>query len=154
MTKEQRTKALRRHREAESSSSKWSSKVMRLFTMYSDMQMGLGSESSFQDEVPKFMGMPLYALKDYKEEEVKTDLTEEEVFRANSLASGRGSMSSMGSLSSMPQGRKGSIAELSGVPGRSRARSRSQSRSRVGGSRDGASKTRLNSHHVNPVGWS
>ena len=24
------------------------------------------------------MGMPLYALKDYKEEEVKTDLTEEE----------------------------------------------------------------------------
>ena len=40
MTKEQRTKALRRHREAESSSSKWSSKVMRLFTMYSDMQMG------------------------------------------------------------------------------------------------------------------
>ena len=100
------------------------------------------------------MGMPLYALKDYKEEEVKKDLTEEEVFRANGLASGRGSMSSMGSLSSMPQGRKGSISELSGVPGRSRARSRSQSRNRVSGSRDGASKTRLNSHHVNPVGWS
>ena len=46
LTKEQRTKALRRHREAESSSSKWSSKVMRLFTMYFDMQMGLGSECS------------------------------------------------------------------------------------------------------------
>jgi len=130
MTKEQRTKALRRHREAETT--KWSSK----------------------DEVPKFMGMPLYALKDYKEEEVKKDLTEEEVFRANGLASGRGSMSSMGSLSSMPHGRRGSISELSGVPGRSRARSRSQSRNRVSGSRDGASKTRLNSHHVNPVGWS
>ena len=118
------------------------------------MILDTGPQLFSQDEVPKFMGMPLYALKDYKEEELKKDLTEEEVFRANGLASGRGSMSSMGSLSSMPHGRKGSISELSGVPGRSRARSRSQSRSRVSGSRDGASKTRLNSHHVNPVSWS
>ena len=80
------------------------------------------------------MGMPLYALKDYKEEKVEDalflllppdpqgieDLTEEEVFRANSLASGRGSMSA--SLDRMPQGRRTSISDLSGVPGRSRAR--------------------------------
>ena len=150
MTKEQRTKALRRHRDAETNNTKWSSKVLISVSPFCRLNMS----RLLQDEVPKFMGMPLYALKDYKEEEVKKDLTEEEVFRANGLASGRGSMSSMGSLSSMPHGRRGSISELSGVPGRSRARSRSQSRTRVSGSRDGASKTRLNSHHVNPVSWS
>lgn len=125
MTKEQRTRACQSHSRA--AQSKWSSK----------------------DEVPKFMGMPLYALKDYKEEKLKEDLTEEEVFRLNSGMGGkRGSMSSMsGSLDRMPQGRRGSIADLNGVPGRGvRNRSRSQSRSR-----DGGSKSRLNTHHVNPV---
>lgn len=41
---------------------------------------------SSKDEVPKFMGMPLYALKDYKEEVVHQpeNLTEEEVFYRNS----------------------------------------------------------------------
>ena len=100
MTKEQRSRALHRHRAAEANQ-KWSSK----------------------DEVPKFMGMPLYALKDYKEEKLKEDLTEEEVFRANGMGGKRGSLSSMaGSLDRMPHGRRGSISDLAGVPGRMRNR--------------------------------
>merc|ERR1719228_1583859 len=102
------------------------------------------SKWSSKDEVPKFMGMPLYALKDYKEEKMPEDLTEEEVFRLNSgLGGKRGSLSSMaGSLDRIPQGRRGSIAELNGIPGRGvRNRSRSQSRSR-----DGGSKSKLNVH--------
>lgn len=37
--------------------------------------------------MPKFMGMPLYGLKDYKEEKIKEDLTEDEVFYLNGLGS-------------------------------------------------------------------
>ena len=33
------------------------------------------------------MGMPLYGLKDYKEEKIKEDLTEDEVFYLNGLGS-------------------------------------------------------------------
>jgi len=125
MTKEQRSRATKCH--SKDAQTKWSSK----------------------DEVPKFMGMPLYGLKDYKEEKLKEDLTEEEVFRLNSGMGGkRGSLSSMaGSLDRIPQGRRGSIAELNGIPGRGvRNRSRSQSRSR-----DGGSKSKLNVHHIHPV---
>jgi len=128
MTKEQRSRACRAHKTTDTS--KWSSK----------------------DEVPKFMGMPLYALKDYKEETVKDDLTEEEVFRMNSgMAGKRGSMSSMvASLDRIPQGRKGSISDLNGVPGRMRNRSRSQSRTRLD-SKEGGSKNKLNTHHSKPI---
>ena len=44
-------------------------------------------KSALQDDVPKFMGMPLYGLKDYKEEKIKEDLTEDEVFYLNGLGS-------------------------------------------------------------------
>ena len=91
--------------------------------------------------------MPLYGLntKEYKEEKLKEDLTEEEVFYLNGLGGSR--MSSMSSMTSMERlkGRRSSLAELRAGP---RARSRSQSKSRIG-SRDGLGKNKLN--HVNPV---
>ena len=45
--------------------------------------------------MPKFMGMPLYGLnmKEYKEEKIKEDLTEEEVFYLNGLGARRSSSS-------------------------------------------------------------
>jgi len=104
---------------------------------------------SSKDEVPKFMGMPLYALKDYKEEKMKEDLTEEEVLSLNSSGGLGGKRSSLASLGQLPvglaRGRQGSISDMRG-----RARSRSQSRQRLqGGSREGiASRSR---NHVNPV---
>ena len=98
------------------------------------------------------MGMPLYGLntKDYKEEKLKEDLTEEEVFYLNGLGGKRPSMSSMSNMSNMTsmerlKGRKNSLADIRAGP---RARSRSQSKSRIG-SRDGIGKNKLN--HVNPV---
>ena len=94
--------------------------------------------------MPKFMGMPLYGLKDYKEEKIKEDLTEEEVFHLNGLGARRSSVSLHNSgLGLRAGGRKGSITDIKG-----RARSRSASRSRLA-SKDGISKNRLN--HVNPV---
>ena len=70
------------------------------------------------------MGMPLYGLntKEYKEEKLKEDLTEEEVFYLNGLGGSR--MSSMSSMTSMERlkGRRSSLAELRSGP---RARSRS-----------------------------
>ena len=90
------------------------------------------------------MGMPLYGLntKEYKEEKLKEDLTEEEVFYLNGL--GGSKMSSMTSMERLKE-RRSSLAELRSGP---RARSRSQSKSRIG-SRDGLGKNKLN--HVNPV---
>merc|ERR1711872_1155174 len=81
---------------------------------------------SSKDEVPKFMGMPLYALKDYKEEKIKDDLTEEEVFHLNSLGAKRNSVSSMSSMDKLVRGRQGSITDMRGpVRGRSRSQSKS-----------------------------
>jgi len=104
---------------------------------------------SSKDDVPRFMGMPLYGLntKEYKEEKLKEDLTEEEVFYLNGLGGSRPSMSSMASMSSMERlkGRRTSLADIRAGP---RARSRSQSKSRIA-SRDGIGKNKLN--HVNPV---
>ena len=90
------------------------------------------------------MGMPLYGLntKEYKEEKVKEDLTEEEVFYLNGL--GGRSMASMTSMERL-KGRRSSLADMRAGP---RARSRSQSKSRIG-SKDGIGKNKLN--HVNPV---
>ena len=42
------------------------------------MYIQLSHSNIFQDDVPKFMGMPLYGLRDVKEEKIKEDLTEEE----------------------------------------------------------------------------
>ena len=90
--------------------------------------------------------MPLYGLntKDYKEEKLKEDLTEEEVFYLNGLGGKRPSLSSMTSMERL-KGRRSSLADIRAGP---RARSRSQSKSRIG-SRDGIGKNKLN--HVNPV---
>ena len=91
------------------------------------------------------MGMPLYGLnmKEYKEEKLKEDLTEEEVFYLNGMGGKRPSLASMSNLPSMERlkGTRSSLADT-----RLRARSRSQSRT---GSREGGGKNRLN--HVNPV---
>merc|ERR1711936_234438 len=83
---------------------------------------------SSKDDVPKFMGMPLYGLymKEYKEEKLKEDLTEEEVFYLNGLGGSRPSMSSMSSMERL-KGRRTSLADIRAGP---RARSRSQSKSR------------------------
>ena len=91
------------------------------------------------------MGMPLYGLnlKEYKEE-LKEDLTEEEVFYLNGMGGKRPSLSSMTSMERL-RGTRSSLADIRAGP---RARSRSQSKSRVG-SKDGLGKNRLN--HVNPV---
>jgi len=106
------------------------------------------SKWSSKDEVPKFMGMPLYALKDYKEEKIKEDLTEEEVFYLNGMGAKRNSMSmsAMSSMDRLARGRQGSITDM---PRTGRGHSRSQSRPRINSSRDGGGKNRLN--HVNPV---
>ena len=101
---------------------------------------------AYQDDVPKFMGMPLYALKDYKEEKIKEDLTEEEVFYMNGLGAKRNSMSTMSSMDKLVRGRQGSITDVRGM---GRGRSRSQSKTRINGSKDGGGKNRLN--HVNPI---
>ena len=97
-----------------------------------------------QDDVPRFMGMPLYGLKDVKEQEkIKEDLTEEEVFHLNGLGNRRSSISlNNAGLGLRASGRKGSITDMKG-----RARSRSASRSKI--NRDVVSKNRLN--HANPV---
>jgi len=100
---------------------------------------------SSKDDVPKFMGMPLYALKDYKEEKIKEDLTEEEVFYMNGMGGKRNSISSMSSMDKLARGRHGSITDIRGG---GRNRSRSQSRTRLTGSREGG-KNKLN--HVNPI---
>jgi len=104
------------------------------------------SKWSSKDDVPKFMGMPLYALKDYKEEKIKEDLTEEEVFYMNGLGAKRNSMSTMSSMDKLVRGRQGSITDVRGM---GRGRSRSQSKTRINGSKDGGGKNRLN--HVNPI---
>jgi len=78
---------------------------------------------SAQDDVPKFMGMPLYALKDYKEEVVDDAA---EVGQSSTSGKSRGPRNG-----SLTRGRAGSIAELNTVRPLGRARSRSQSRSRV-----------------------
>ena len=97
--------------------------------------------------MPKFMGMPLYGLKDYKEEKLKEDLTEEEVFYMNGLGARRTSMASMNNVTGL-KGRS-SLMDVKGT-GQGRARSRSQSKSRLGSrSLDGVSKNKLN--HINPV---
>jgi len=107
---------------------------------------------SSKDEVPKFMGMPLYALKDYKEEKIKEDLTEEEVFHLNSLGAKRNSVSSMSSMDKLVRGRQGSITDMRG-PVRGRSRSQSKSRIAINGNKEPSSnssgKNRLN--HVKPV---
>ena len=127
------------------SENKWTSKVRATtFPLLSRL-----SHSDFlntQDDVPRFMGMPLYGLntKEYKEEKVKEDLTEEEVFYLNGLGAARASMSSLSSMERLKE-RRSSLAELRAGP---RNRSRSQSKSRVG-SKDGIGKNKLN--HVNPV---
>ena len=91
------------------------------------------------------MGMPLYGLnmKEYKEEKLKEDLTEEEVFYLNGMGGKRPSLASVSSMSSMERlrGTRSSLADC-----RMRARSRSQSRT---GSKDGRGKNKLN--HVSPV---
>jgi len=105
------------------------------------------SKWSSKDEMPKFMGMPLYGLKDYKEEKLKEDLTEEEVFYLNGLGARRSSMASMNNVTGL-KGRS-SLMDVKGT-GQGRARSRSQSKSRLGSrSLDGVSKNKLN--HINPV---
>merc|ERR1711936_573194 len=83
------------------------------------------SKWSSKDDVPKFMGMPLYGLKDYKEEKIKEDLTEEEVFYMNGMGGKRNSISSMSSMDKLARGRHGSITDIRGG---GRNRSRSQSR--------------------------
>lgn len=107
---------------------------------------------SSKDEVPKFMGMPLYALKDYKEEKIKEDLTEEEVFYMNGLGAKRNSLSTMSSMDRLVRGRQGSITDMRGS-GRGRSRSQSKSRIAINGSKEpssnGGGKNRLN--HVKPV---
>jgi len=108
---------------------------------------------SSKDEVPKFMGMPLYALKDYKEEKVPDDLHEDEVMYLNGMGGKRGSMSSMSQgVDRLVRGRQGSISDVRGT-GRARSRSQSRSRVAINGNRDpsaaGGSKSRLN--HVRPV---
>ena len=128
-----------------SSENKWSSKVISQHTL----QLSQLSHSDFlniKDDVPRFMGMPLYGLntKEYKEEKLKEDLTEEEVFYLNGVGGSRANMSSMTSMERL-KGRRSSLAELRAGP---RARSRSQSKSRIG-SREGLGKNKLN--HVNPV---
>ena len=93
--------------------------------------------------MPKFMGMPLYGYKKEVKEEIKEDLTEEEVFHLNGLGNRRSSISLNNSgLGLRASGRKGSITDMKG-----RARSRSASRNKI--NRDVASKNRLN--HINPV---
>jgi len=86
-----------------------------------------------QDEIPKFMGMPLYALKDYKKEEAAAAVVEEVPEAAGPR---RGSLSTH-----RAGGRQGSISDLNIVRPLGRARSRSQSRSRMGSS---TSKNSLN----------
>jgi len=105
---------------------------------------------SSKDDVPRFMGMPLYGLntKEYKEEKLKEDLTEEEVFYLNGLGGKRPSMSSMSSMERL-KGRKSSLADIRAQG--PRARSRSQSRSRLGTSRDGLTGGKNKLNHVNPV---
>ena len=94
------------------------------------------------------MGMPLYGLKDYKEEKIKDDLTEEEVFYLNGV-NNRRSSSSLMNMTNVPGLRGHSRSSLGDMKGSGpRARSRSQSKSRIG-SKDGVSRNRLN--HVNPV---
>ena len=91
------------------------------------------------------MGMPLYGLKDYKEEKLKEDLTEEEVFYLNGLGARRTSMASMNSnMDRVRPGQRSSGADLKNTGHRNRSRSASRL-----GSRDGVSKNRLN--RVNPV---
>ena len=99
------------------------------------------------------MGMPLYALKDYKEEKVPDDLHEDEVMYLNGMGGKRGSMSSMSQgVDRLVRGRQGSISDVRGT-GRARSRSQSRSRVAINGNRDpsatGGSKNRLN--HVRPV---
>lgn len=85
------------------------------------------------DEVPKFMGMPLYALRDYKEEAVPDD----PYATPDTATATPASLSKRGSLAG---GRQGSISDLSLVRPLGRARSRSVSRSRAGST----SKSSLN----------
>ena len=82
---------------------------------------------SQQDDIPKFMGMPLYALKDYKEEPTTTNVSE-----STDISGGSGGRSGVRSGSLTRRGRTGSIAELNAVRPLGRARSRSVSRSRGG----------------------
>ena len=106
-------------------------------------QVQLSHSNFFQDDVPKFMGMPLYGLRDVKEEKIKEDLTEEEVFHLNGLGNRRSSISLNNTgLGLRASGRKGSITDMKG-----RARSRSASRTKI--NRDVVSKNRLN--HASPV---
>jgi len=101
------------------------------------------SKWSSKDDVPKFMGMPLYGYKKEVKEEIKEDLTEEEVFHLNGLGNRRSSISLNNTgLGLRASGRKGSITDMKG-----RARSRSASRNKI--NRDVVSKNRLN--HINPV---
>ena len=98
------------------------------------------------------MGMPLYALKDYKEEKIKEDLTEEEVFYMNGLGAKRNSLSTMSSMDRLVRGRQGSITNMRGS-GRGRSRSQSKSRIAINGNKEpssnGGGKNRLN--HAKPV---
>ena len=94
-----------------------------------------------QDEVPKFMGMPLYGLQGKSEEKLKEDLTEEEVFYLNGLGARRTSMTSMNNMDRL-RGRS------SGTDLKNTGRNRSRSASRIN-SKDGISKNRLN--HINPI---
>jgi len=107
---------------------------------------------SSKDDMPKFMGMPLYGLnmKEYKEEKIKEDLTEEEVFYLNGLGARRSSSSlvNIAGSSGMRAPGRSSLADVKST-GMTRARSRSQSKSRMNASSSGASKSKLN--HINPV---
>merc|ERR1711936_399596 len=82
---------------------------------------------SSKDDVPKFMGMPLYGLnmKEYKEEKLKEDLTEEEVFYLNGMGGKRPSLSSMSNMDRL-RGTRSSLADIrtSGLRARSRSHSR------------------------------
>ena len=134
-------------RSVRSSENKWSSKVSQGFLNTFLTQTDF---LNIKDDVPRFMGMPLYGLntKEYKEEKLKEDLTEEEVFYLNGLGGKRPSMSSMSSMERL-KGRKSSLADIRAQG--PRARSRSQSRSRLGTSRDGLTGGKNKLNHVNPV---
>jgi len=130
----------------------WKDPVTNLSRRTCSKHKATENKWSSKDEVPKFMGMPLYALKDYKEEKIKDDLTEEEVFHLNSLGAKRNSISTMSSMDKLVRGRQGSITDMRGS---TRGRSRSQSKSRIAingtkePSSNGGGKSRLN--HVKPV---
>lgn len=107
---------------------------------------GQQSKWSSKDEVPKFMGMPLTALRGPREENPAgpEDLTEEEVLWRNSVLSAGDRRSSLSS--GLNRGRD-SLNDLR----RGRSRSRSRSRSLMQGYKDLSALSKSSSSHINPV---